>query len=154
VKRFGRDYPTVAKIQQNLAKPLQLKGRYERVEGFLQQALTATEKRLGEEHPETTKLLVFLAQLKCFSRKYGEAEKIYVELLGLQTKIDGRSNVATLELQVNLGKTYQIQKNYARAEAMCKKALVSLRNQKDKNLQHEKEPVLKLKALYSGSMEA
>jgi tetratricopeptide (TPR) repeat protein len=148
VKEFGRDYPTVAKIQQKLAKTLQLKGKYEHAEGFLQQALTATEKRLGKEHPETVKLLVFFAQLKCFCRKFNEAEKIYLELLNSQTTISGSSNAASLELRVNLGMTYQAQKKYADAEAMYQKALDDLKNQKDKSLQHEKELMLKLKALY------
>jgi tetratricopeptide (TPR) repeat protein len=44
--------------------------------------------------------------------------------------------------------TYQAQKKYADAEKMYQKALDDLRNQKDKSLQHERELMLKLKALY------
>ncbi|KUJ06335.1 TPR-like protein [Mollisia scopiformis] len=154
VNEFGLDYPAVAKIQQKLAKALQLQGRYERAEGFLQQALNTTEKRLGNEHPETTKLLLFSAQMKCFLRKFEAAEKIYESVLALQRKVTGTSNPVLLELRVNLGMTYQTQKKYPQAEAMYQKALDDLRAQKDKNSQHEKELMLKLRALYDESKQA
>lgn len=112
-----------AKLINNLAMLLHLRGQYEEAGELYRQALSIERANLGPDHPNTATRMNNLAELRTAQGRLDEAEPLYRKALEIRGQSFGPDHPNTATLMNNLGEMLRRAGRMAEAEPLLRRAL-------------------------------
>ncbi len=123
LEKTVRQSPRSVRVNRNLGKLLQRKGRYAEAEHFLKRGVEIMEGTLGPDHPKVATSLNNLAWHYTKRGQYAKAEPLLIRALAIAEKTLGPDHTNVAIMLNNLASAHFKQGNYTKAEHLIKRAL-------------------------------